>query len=308
MPAKSRKATQKAARTFEGGAIDDTDFQTVRDYFRGAISAFNRVGLDFGHGALNAVDEAAFLILEALKLPIDNINPWMDARLSKAERETLRTLICKRIEKRTPLAYLLNRAYIQGRAFYVDERVIVPRSFIAEILHREAAEPEGSTFLPSGEEAARILDLCTGSGCLAIVAAELYPQADICAVDLSKDALDVAKRNIEDYALTERIACFEGDLYAPVGAMQFDLIIANPPYVAEAEMVALSPEYLAEPRLALAGGVDGFDIVRRIIEGAAAHLTPEGGLICETPKKARARFSGFQRPISLSDWMRTRST
>lgn len=248
---------------------------TVRDYLRFAVSSFRRANLVFGHGTAEAVDEAAFLILEGLGLPIDDINPWLDARLTPSEREHIGNLIEARTDSRKPAAYLLNRAYLGPFAFYVDERVIVPRSFIAEMLL--------SGNLPFGDMgmAPRILDLCSGSGCLAIVAAHLFPDAEVHAVELSADAALVARRNIADHGLDGRITLHEGDLFAPLTGERFDLIIANPPYVADAEIEALSPEYRAEPLIALAGGHDGLDIVRRILDAAPAHLSARGGLLCE---------------------------
>lgn len=250
-------------------------FVTVRDFLRHAVTSFTRAKLSFGHGAGDAIDEAAFLVLEALSLPIDDVNPWLDARLSADERERLAALIDERIRTRKPAAYLLRKAYIQGVPFYVDERVIVPRSFIGEILG------DVSVFLPPADEVAAVLDLCTGSGCLAILAALAYPNAEIVAADLSLDALAVARRNVADHGLVDRIAIVEGDLFAPLGARRFDLILANPPYVDAAAVAAFPAEYRAEPAIAHAGGADGLDIVRRILRDAPAHLSEGAGLLCE---------------------------
>jgi ribosomal protein L3 glutamine methyltransferase len=251
------------------------DLRTVRDFFRYAVTAFTRARLAFGHGAANAVDEAAFIVLEALSLPIDDINPWLDARLTAEERARLGALIKERVRTRRPAAYLLRKAYVQGAPFYVDDRVIVPRSFIGEILG------EGSSVLPDAARVRSVLDLCTGSGCLAVLAALAFPNADIHAVDVSADALEVARRNVTDHGLQNRITLHEGDLFAPLGGRKFDLILANPPYVDAAAVAAFPPEYRAEPPLAHAGGEDGLDIVRRIIAGAPAHLNDGGGLLCE---------------------------
>lgn len=248
---------------------------TVRDFFRYAVTQFTRAGLHFGHGAANAVDEAAFVVLEALSLPIDDLNPWLDARLSADERQRLAALIEERVRTRKPAAYLLRKAYIQGIPFYVDERVIVPRSFIGEILG------DVSTFLPPSDEVRSALDLCAGSGCLAVLAALSFPNAEIHATDLSPDALDVARRNIADHGFEDRIALHEGDLFAPLGARKFDLILANPPYVDAAAVAAFPAEHRAEPLMAHAGGADGLDIVRRIIAEAPSRLTKHGGLLCE---------------------------
>jgi ribosomal protein L3 glutamine methyltransferase len=251
------------------------DLKTVRDFLRYAVTAFARNNLYFGHGAGSALDEAAFLILEALSLPIDDINPWLDARLTAPERARLGALIDARVTTRKPAAYLLNKAYVQGVPFYVDERVIVPRSYIGEIL---AAEP---SFLPAPTDAKMILDLCTGSGCLAILAALGYPEAEVHATDISAEALEVAARNVREHGLQDRVTLHEGDLFAPLGNRTFDLILTNPPYVDAGAMAALPPEFRAEPALALAGGDDGLDIVRRILAEAPARLNAGGGVLCE---------------------------
>ncbi len=251
------------------------ELKTVRDFLRYAVSAFNRAKLHFGHGATSALDEAAFIILEALSLPIDDINPWLDARLTTPEKERLADLIDARITTRKPAAYLLNKAYVQGVPFYVDERVIVPRSFIGEILGADPA------FLPAPTDVRAILDLCTGSGCLAILAALAYPDAEVHAADISTGALEVAARNVADHGLEDRITLSRGDLFEALGTRTFDLILTNPPYVGAQAMAALPQEFRAEPSLALAGGADGLDIVRRIIAEAPKRLNPGGGLLCE---------------------------
>ena len=251
------------------------DLHTIRDFLRYAVSCFTRGGLYFGHGAGTALDEAAFLILESLSLPIDDVNPWLDARLTAAEKTRLTDLIEARVATRKPAAYLVNKSYVQGVPFYVDERVIVPRSYIGEIL---AGEP---AFLPAPSDVRTILDLCTGSGCLAILAALAYPEAEVHAADISADALEVARRNLADHGLCDRITLHEGDLFEPLGARRFDLILTNPPYVDAQAMAALPPEFRAEPALALAGGEDGLDIVRRILAQAPQRLNAGGGILCE---------------------------
>jgi ribosomal protein L3 glutamine methyltransferase len=252
---------------------------TPRDWFRYAVSRFQAAGLVFGHGATNAVDEAAFLVLEGLKLPIDALDPFADAMLLSAERRRLDALIEARVTTRKPAAYLLQRAYIQGVPFYVDERVIVPRSFLGELLFSGLVGEDGLIEAP--ERIRRVLDLCTGGGSLAILAARVFPNADIDATDLSPDALAVARRNVEEHGLADRIRLIEGDLFAGLGAERYDLILTNPPYVTEAAAAAFPPEYAAEPRLAHVGGVDGLDIVRRIVREARGHLNPGGALVCE---------------------------
>lgn len=252
------------------------DLATVRDFLRYAVTQFHEADIDYGHGTSNALDEAAFMILESLQLPIDTLEPWLDCRLTITERKFLTRLIHDRIETRKPASYLLNRAYIQNYPFYVDERVIIPRSFIAEILVREEDNP-----VQNIKQVESILDLCTGSGCLAILAALLYPQAVIDAVDLSPEALAVATINVRDYGLEERLTLHRGDLFTPVDGVKYDLIITNPPYVDNLGMDILGDEYHHEPRMALYGGDDGMDLVRRIIDRTGAHLNPGGGLLCE---------------------------
>jgi ribosomal protein L3 glutamine methyltransferase len=252
---------------------------TLRDYFRLAVSRFNAANLAYGHGATNALDEAAFIVLEALRLPIDRLDPFLDARLTRGERARLLGLIEARIATRKPAAYLLRRAYIRGVPFHVDERVIVPRSFIGELLARGDAGFGALIDDPSAIES--VLDLCTGGGSLAVLAAAAFPNAQIDAVDLSADALAVARLNVDEHGLGDRIALHQGDLFAPLGIARYDLILTNPPYVDAEALAAFPPEYAAEPRLAHAGGADGLDIVRRILREATAHLTSGGALVCE---------------------------
>jgi ribosomal protein L3 glutamine methyltransferase len=254
-------------------------FATPRDWLRYAIGRFREAGLEFGHGATTALDEAAYLILEALHLPIDTLDPFLDAKLLTAERRRLEGLIEARVTTRKPAAYLLNRAYVQGVPFYVDERVIVPRSFIGELLMTTFREENELTGDPGG--VSRALDLCTGGGSLAILAAHVFPQAAIDAVDLSADALAVAKRNVEEHGLEARVALFQGDLFQPLADARYDVILTNPPYVDAEAVTAFPPEYAAEPRMAHWGGEDGLDIVRRILAEAPNHLTPAGVLIGE---------------------------
>jgi len=271
-------------------AIADDDerlavFASLRDLFRYAVSRFNAANLAYGHGATNAIDEAAFIVLEGLNLPIDALDPFLDARLTRAERTRLLALIDARVATRQPAPYLLNRAYIQGVPFYVDERVIVPRSFIGELLFHGLVGPGALIDDPDAIESA--LDLCTGGGSLAILAARVFANAEIDAVDLSPDALAVARRNVEEHDLADRVTLHQGDLFAPLDARRYDLILTNPPYVDAESLAAFPPEYSAEPRLAHAGGADGLDIVRRILAEAGAHLTPDGALVCEVGR-ARA--------------------
>lgn len=250
---------------------------TIRDWLRYAVTSMTRAGLVYGHGSENAVDEAAFLILAMLDLPIEDINPWLDCRLASAEREAIDHLVSARIATRKPAAYLTNRAYIQGYRFYVDERVIVPRSFIGELLARDGL----AALVAEPSEVCRVLDLCTGSGCLAILAAEAFPEAEVVASDISRAALEVAERNIRDYGLEQRVRLLEANLFDGIPNDRFDLIISNPPYVTAAAVEAFAPEYKAEPRLAHLGGADGLDLVRRILSEAGNWLSAEGSLVVE---------------------------
>jgi ribosomal protein L3 glutamine methyltransferase len=279
-------------------------FTTPRDWFRHAVSRFQAAGLVFGHGATNAVDEAAFLVLEGLNLPIDQLNPFADAKLLSAERRRLDELIEARVTTRKPAAYLLQRAYIQGVPFYVDERVIVPRSFIGELLFSGLAEDGGLLGEPGRIE--RVLDLCTGGGSLAILAARAFPGAMIDATDVSPDALAVARRNVEEHGLEDRIRLIEGDLFDGLGGARYDLILTNPPYVTEAAVADFPPEYAAEPKLAHVAGEDGLDIVRRIVARARAHLRPGGALICELGQ-GRERFEA-EFPDLEAMWLDTQES
>lgn len=253
------------------------NLKTIRDILRYAVTSFNKAGLVHGHGTTSVIDEAAFLILESLKLPIDDINPWADARLTSAEREAVLALIDQRIQTRKPAAYLVNRCYMQGVSFYVDERAIIPRSYIGEMMAKGLLADLDIVH----SRITKVLDLCTGSGCLAILAAAQFPSAEIHAIELSSDALEVAKINVHEHEMGKRITLHQGDLFVPVAKMKFDFIIANPPYVAKAEVDAFPPEYAAEPQMAHLGGADGFDLVRRILLDAPTYLNKGGGLLCE---------------------------
>ncbi|OIR00938.1 50S ribosomal protein L3 glutamine methyltransferase [mine drainage metagenome] len=255
-------------------AIDE--LITLRDWLRYAVSRFSEAGLFFGHGCDNAVDEAAWLILATLHLPRDQLDPFLDARLTRAERQAVHHVLELRVAKRLPAAYLLNEAWLGEFRFYVDQRVIVPRSYFAELIH--------DGFSPWIDDAGGIgsaLDLCTGSGCLAILMALAFPAARIDAVDLSADALAVAQRNVADYELEERIELIRSDLFEKLGGRRYDLIVCNPPYVTAQAMRELPREYRHEPQLALAAGEDGLDLVRRILARAHAHLNPHGLLAVE---------------------------
>ncbi len=258
-----------------------SELVTLRDFWRYAISRFNAAGLSFGHGTTTATDDAAFLLLDSLDLPIDTLDPFLDARLTAPERQLLAERIEARVATRKPSAYLTGRSYIQGIRFRVDERVIVPRSHIGEILFSEYLTDDEPVYLPDPISVESVIDVCTGSGCLAILAAKFFPTAEIDAVDLSPDALAVAELNVGDHEVGDRVMLHKGDLFAPVGKKKYDLIITNPPYVDHEEIDAFPEEYRAEPAMAFDGGLDGLDIVRRLLSEAPAHLNPEGGMICE---------------------------
>ncbi len=255
--------------------------KTIRDFLRWTLTEFRKAKLSHGHGTTSAIDEAAFLILETLNLPVDDINPWLDATLLPDERAALADIIRRRIDTRMPAAYLVKRAYIHGVPFYVDERVIVPRSYIGELMFSGIFGGEDTALIEDVSQTVSILDLCTGSGCLAILAAGIFPEAEVDATDLSAAALEVARINIADHNYLNRINLLHGDLFEAVEASTYDLIIANPPYVAGPEVAAFPAEYGHEPIIAHIAGEDGLDIVRRILDQAAEHLNPGGGLICE---------------------------
>ena len=263
----------------KSGAKAPPELSTILDFIRYASTRFAEAKLAFGQGTFDAAEEATFLVAEALKLPVDGIDPFLPARLTAAERGSLFALIETRIRRRKPAVYLLNCAYLQGERFTVDERVIVPRSYLAELLYSDLFR--GDDPLVDANAVTRVLELCTGSGCLAVLACDVFPNARVDAVDISKDALEVAAVNVAAHDLADRIALIRGDLFAPVGEGVYDIILANPPYVAANTLAALPPEFSHEPRLALSGGIDGMDVVRRILGGAAAHLTDDGGLLCE---------------------------
>ena len=278
---------------------DADELITLRDLLRYAVSRFIAAKLSYGHGTSSALDEAAFLLLEALSLPIDDINPWLDARLTRAERERLLGLIEARVTTRKPAPYLVGRAYIRDLGFAVDERVIIPRSYLGELLLDGRLVELGMVDNPLA--AGSVLDLCTGNGSLAIIAALEFPNAEIDAVDLSEDAIAVAQANVDEYGLSDRIQFAEGDLFAPLKGHRYDLIISNPPYVAAAEVDAFPPEYQAEPKMAHLGGEDGLDLVRRILAEAGEHLNPDGGMLCEIGTGRDILEAEFDLPFTWLD-------
>jgi ribosomal protein L3 glutamine methyltransferase len=253
-----------------------TSFTTPRDLLRYAVTRFNTAKLFFGHGSAEALDEAAYLILHTLKLPLDKLDPFLDARLLPEEVAQVLAVIERRATERVPAAYITNEAWLGTYAFYVDERVIVPRSFIAELIPQQF-----SPWIEDPYAVENVLELCTGSGCLAIMMADAFPHAVVDAVDISPDAITVAETNIRGYSLEGRVNPIQSDLYQNVPFKKYDMIITNPPYVNSDSMSRLPVEYLKEPQIALDGGADGMDLVRKIVAGAAQRLTPNGILMVE---------------------------
>jgi ribosomal protein L3 glutamine methyltransferase len=261
---------------------------TILDHVRYAVTQFEAAHLLFAHGTADPLAEAAFLVCEALHLAPDRFEAFAAARVARHEQKHIFDLIEARIRTRKPAAYLVNKVYLRGVPFYVDERTIVPRSYLGEILDGELFAGEVGSLIDDPHAVERILDLCTGSGCLAVLAAMRFPNAAVDAVDVSGDALAVAAHNVATHGLADRVTLHRGDLFAPVRGERYDLIVSNPPYVDAAGMAALPPECRHEPALALDGGADGIAIIRRIIDNAGRHLTGNAGLLCEV---------GRDRPI-----------
>lgn len=277
------------------------ELETLRDWLRYAVSRFNQAGLAFGHGSANAYDEAVYLLLHALHLPLDRLEPFLDARLAPAERSELAALLTRRVDERVPAAYLTREAWLGGFRFHVDERVVIPRSFIAELL------PDGlAPYIADSSAIQSALDLCTGSGCLAVLLAHAFEEADIDAVDISADALAVAQRNVSDYGLAGRINLIRSDLFANVPTKSYDLIISNPPYVTTVAMEELPPEHRHEPALALAGGDDGLDAVRTILRKAPQFMQRDGLLVVEIGHNRAAAEAAFPRMPFV--WLATASS
>lgn len=274
------------------------NFSTPRDLLRYAVTRFNSAKLFFGHGSSNAFDEAAYLILHTLSLPLDRLDPFLDARLLPEEVDRVLRVIDQRADQRMPAAYITNESWLGGYRFYVDQRVIVPRSFIAELIPEQF-----SPWIADPESVTDILELCTGSGCLSIMLADAFPCAQADAVDVSADALAVARRNVDDYELQDRISLIESDLYANLPAKRYNMIITNPPYVNADSINRLPEEYRLEPQIALAGGKDGMDLVRKIVAGAAQRLTEDGILMVEIGNEREHAEAAF--PELEMTWLST---
>jgi ribosomal protein L3 glutamine methyltransferase len=282
--AKRAKPAAKRSTAVKRPKVGAGELQTLLDFVRYATSRFIEAQLVFAHGTTDPVAEAAFLVCETLHLHPDQFETFATARVAAHEAKAILDVIARRVATRKPAAYIVNKIYMRGLPFYVDERTIVPRSFIGELLdsHFGGEDDEtGGSLIEDPADVESVLDLCTGSGCLAILASRNFPNAGIDAVDLSKDALAVAARNVADYGLEDRIALHRGDLFKPLEGRRYDLIISNPPYVDAQGMADLPRECRAEPKLAFDGGLDGLDLVRRILDEAKRHLTPQGGLLCE---------------------------
>lgn len=273
------------------------ELRSLRDLLRWTMSQFERHQLQFGHGSDNAWDEAIYLLLYSLDLPLDRLEPFLDATTTQSERERFVQLVQRRCEERLPAAYITGEAWLQGLRFKVSPDCIIPRSPISELLSTQLAP-----WIEDSNRIESVLDVCTGSACLAILAALTFPNAHVDGVDISPAALAIAKQNIEDYGLEDRVCALHSDLYQAVAGKKYDLIISNPPYVNESSMQALPPEYLHEPRLALAGGDDGMDLVRTIIAQAAEQLNDDGILVLEIGNEYDHFCAAFPQlePIWLS--------
>lgn len=257
-------------------AVDPKELHTVRDWVRFYVSEMRRGQVFFGHGCSNAFDEAVYMVQSALCLPIGDMGPFWDARVTPHESNCLVRFITQRVVDRKPASYITGEAWLQGHSFKVDERVIIPRSFIAELLADQLTPWVNAPEMPF-----EILDMCSGSACLAILAAYVFENAHVDAVDLSPEALSVARENIQLHGMSSRVQAIQSDLFSNLSGKQYDFIVTNPPYVNEASMKKLPPEYLHEPSMALAGGDSGMDLIQDILEQAPKHLKDGGFLVVE---------------------------
>jgi ribosomal protein L3 glutamine methyltransferase len=273
---------------------------TIRDWIRYAVSQFEASDVFYGHGTDNAYDEAVWLIMSAMHLPMDTLNNFLDARITTDERIKLANFIEQRITKHTPTAYLLKEAWLQGLKFYVDERVLIPRSFIAELL------ADGlSSWIEFPEMVESAADICTGSGCLGILLASVFPNAEVDVIDISQDAIDVANINIANYSLQEQVTAIKSDMFTALKGKKYDLIISNPPYVDAPSMAALPQEYQNEPQLALGSGDAGLDHTHTILREAANYLNDDGILIVEIGHNREALEAAY--PNIIFNWLEVSS-
>lgn len=258
------------------------DLSTIRDFIRWGWSRFNEAEIFFGHGTDNALDESAYLVLHSLHLPPQVGEAYLDTRLSEAERRSVAKILMRRIEERLPAPYLTHEAWYGGMPFYVDERVLIPRSPIIELIEAQ--------FEPwvQPDNVGAVLDLCTGSGCIAIACAAAFPEAVVDGADISADALDVARINVERYGMQEQVRLVQSDLFESLKGNRYDIIVSNPPYVDEQDMMSLQPEFCHEPELALAAGKDGLDLVFKLLYEAMYHLEPNGILVVEVGNSREA--------------------
>jgi len=276
-----------------------TELKTIRDMLRFAVTQFNATELYFGHGTDNAWDEACALVIRGLHLPFNEHSHLLDARLTTQERRTLLEFIKKRVEDRAPVPYLIQEAWFAGMPFYVDERVLIPRSPIAELIEQQ--------FTPwiDPEQVYSILDLCTGSGCIAIACAAAFPEAEVDAVDLAENALAVEEHNVAKYQLEQRVKTYYSDLFSALPAKRYDIIVSNPPYVADAEMQVLPAEYRHEPEFALAAEDEGLAIACNILRQAADYLSENGILVVEVGNSEEALVARFPEvPFTWLDFER----
>jgi ribosomal protein L3 glutamine methyltransferase len=304
MAGRAKAAAKRGRAASKFPKVPSGELATLLDFVRYAVSRFVEAKLVFAHGTTDPVAEAAFLVCETLHLHPDRFETFATARVTATEAKAILEVIARRVTSRKPAAYLVNKIYMRGLPFYVDERTIVPRSFIGELLdsHFGGENDEGGSLIddPAGVE--NVLDLCTGSGCLAVLASRRFPNARIDAVDISAGALEVAARNVAGYGLEDRVRLYRGDLFKPLGNRRYDLIISNPPYVDARGMAELPRECRAEPKLAFDGGADGLDLVRRILKETGRHLSPQGGLLCEIGRgRARLEAAFPQLPLLWLD-------
>jgi len=273
---------------------------TIRDWIRYAVSQFEASDVFYGHGTDNAYDEAVWLIMSGLHLPMDTLNNFLDARITADERIKLANFIEQRITKHTPTAYLLKEAWLQGLKFYVDERVLIPRSFIAELLSDGL-----NSWIEFPEMVESAADICTGSGCLGILLASVFPNAEIDVIDISQDAIDVANINIANYNLQEQVTAIKSDMFTALKGKKYDLIISNPPYVDAPSMATLPQEYQNEPQLALGSGDAGLDHTHTILREAANYLNDDGILIVGIGHNREALEAAY--PNIIFNWLEVSS-